>query len=167
MASRTGVGGRADEDEEKRICWVTGETNIWDGHCPSCLPKPQTLWQQENQSVSDQGLCNPAPGRASVGSGSGNLGSETESTSEGRPDPLVCCRRVPVLDFKASKIHFLVQSLPRAGIRSLAFAPGLQGPAVRGAVPWVVRCGCCGVQWAWRGRHFVQPSKVPHSKMCN
>lgn len=167
MASRTGVGGWEDEGEEKGICWVTGETNIWDGHCPSSLPKPQTLWQQENQSGSDQGLCNPDPGRASAGGGSGGLGSGTEPTSEVRLDPLVCCRRVPALGFKASKIHFLVQNLPRAGTGSLALAAGLRCPAVRGAVPLVVRCGCGGGQWAWRGRHFVQPSKAPHSKMCN
>ena len=68
----------------KRICWVTGETDIWDGHCPSSLPKPQTLWQQENQSVSDQGLCNPAPGRASVGGGSG-LRDRVHFRGETRP----------------------------------------------------------------------------------
>lgn len=167
MASRTGVGGWEDEGEEKGICWVTGETNIWDGHCPSSLPKPQTLWQQENQSGSDQGLCNPDPGRASAGGGSGGLGSGTEPTSEVRLDPLVCCRRVPALGFKASKIHFLVQNLPRAGTGSLALAAGLRCPAVRGAGPLAVCCGCGGGQWAWRGRHFVQPSKAPHSKMCN
>lgn len=112
------------------MCWGAGETNIWDGHCSSSLPKPQTLWQQENKSGSDQGLCNPDPGRTSAGGGSGDLGSETESISEVRLDTYVYCALVSTLDFKASKIHFLVQSLPRAGMRS----PGswLQGPAVRG-----------------------------------
>lgn len=55
------------------MCWQTGETNIGDGHCPSSLPKPQTQWQQENHSGSDQGLCNPDPGRACAG-GSGDSG---------------------------------------------------------------------------------------------
>lgn len=126
------------------MCWGTGETNIWDGHYPSSLPKPQTLWQQENRSGSDQGLCNPEPGRASAGGGSEDLGSETESSSEVRLDTRVYRTLVFALDFKASKIHFLVENPPRAGMGSPGSAP--QCPAVRGCMPLLVLCGCCRAQ---------------------
>lgn len=145
------------------MCQGTGETSIWDGHCPSSLPKPQTLWQQENRSGSDQGLCNPDPGRASTGGGSEDLGSETESSSEVRLDTRVYRTLVFTLDF--SKIHFLVENPPRTGMGSPGSAS--RCPAVRVCAPLLVLCGCCRAQWALRRRPFVQPPTVPHSKMCN
>lgn len=102
------VGQLGVERRKVGMCWGAGETNIWDGHCPSSLPKPQTLWQQENRSGSDQGLRNPGPGRASAGGGSGDLGSETESTSEVRLDTHRYCTMVSTLDSTARKIQFLV-----------------------------------------------------------
>lgn len=129
--------------------WRAGETHIWDGHCPSSLPKPQTLWQQENQSRSDQGLCNPDPRRASAGGGSGDLGSETEPTSEVRLDTHIHCTLASTLDFTASKIHFLTQNPPRAGMGSPG--SGRQCPAVRGCVPLLVLCGCCRAHGRGRG----------------
>lgn len=127
------------------MCWGAGETNIWDGHWPSSLCKPQTLWQQENRSGSDQGLCNPDPGRTSAGGGSGDLGSETESTSEVRLDTHVYCTTlVSILDFKASKIHFLVQSPPRAGMGrpgSQLQCPAGRGCSTAGSLAALERCG--------------------------
>lgn len=117
MGGCTAEGGEK-ESRDVFVGELVRQTNIWDGHCPSSLPKPQTLWQQENRSGSDQGLCNPDPGSPSAGGGSGDLGSETESTSEVRLDTHRYRTLVSTLDSTASKSHFLVQNPPRGGMGS-------------------------------------------------
>lgn len=163
-------GGAGVRGVDQRDVWGNWESShLGRAPCPSSVPKPQTPWQQENRSGSQELGCVTAPpttptrprGLPQAGEGRGGGAGQTEAASSPQarsglaashcfPGPLVpFCRFVNLRGLE------------------LGAAPLGRSLAAGVLVPRVARGGALQTRGGCGGQPSARPPQAPRGETCN